>query len=175
MEEIWKDVKDYEGIYKVSNYGNVISYARNGTRGGEKDKIERHGYYRVKLWKNKQVKTFSIHRLVAQAFVPNPLGKPQVNHKDGNKKNNYFENLEWCSASENMVHAYKNGLVKTRPVYQIKDGKIVNTFLNIHMAAVETKIPYSSIYRCANGILKQAGGYDWHYADVIIEDTNYEK
>ena len=174
MEEIWKDIKDFEGRYMISNFGNVKSLTRNGTLGGAIKIIEKHNYLRVRLWKNKVVRTLFVHRLVAQAFVPNPLNKPQVNHKDGNKKNNYFENLEWCSASENMVHAYKNGLVKTRPIHQIKDGKIVNTFLNIHRASVETKIQYSSIYNCANGILKQAGGYDWRYADVIIEDTKYE-
>ena len=163
MEEIWKEIKDFEGRYMISNYGNVKSLTRNGTLGGAIKIVEKHNYLRVRLWKNKVVKTLFVHRLVAQAFIPNPLSKQQINHKDGNKKNNHVDNLEWCSASENMEHAYKNGLRKTRKVLQIKDGKVINTFLNIYRASKETGIQYSSIYWCANGVLGSAGGYNWKY------------
>lgn len=165
MEEIWKEIKDFEGRYMISNYGNVKSLTRNGTLGGAIKIVEKHSYLRVRLWKNKVVRTLFVHRLVAQAFIPNPLNKPQINHIDGNKKNNCADNLEWCSASENMEHAYKNGLRKTRKVAQVKDGKIINTFLNVYRASKETGIQYASIYWCANGVLGSAGGYVWRYED----------
>ena len=165
MEEIWKNIKGYEDRYQVSNLGNVRSLMRNGTKGGEVKKNERHGYLRVRLWKNKSIKTIGIHRLVAQAFITNPLNKPQVNHKNGNKKDNRVENLEWVNATENMNHAYNNGLCKTKKVTQIKNGIVLNTYLNIYRASIETGIQYASIYRCANGVGKTAGGYEWRYID----------
>lgn len=83
MEEIWKNVKDYEGKYQVSNLGNVKSLARNKKMRFENEK---HGYLRITLYKDKKKTHFFVHRLVAQAFIPNPENKVQVNHKDGNKK-----------------------------------------------------------------------------------------
>ena len=163
MKEIWKDIKDYEGLYQVSNFGNVKSLTRNGTKGGLIKLVNRHGYLRARLWKNKVLQTIGVHRLVAQAFTPNIYDKEQVNHIDGNKLNNNANNLEWVSHSENMEHAYNNGLVKTKKVAQIKDGKVIKIYLNIYRASLDTKIQYSSIYWCANGIYKHAGGYEWKY------------
>lgn len=165
MEEIWKNVKGYEGRYEISNLGNVRSLKRNGSSGGSITTFDRYGYIRVRLWKDSRVKTISVHKLVALHFIPNPLNKPQVNHKDGNKKNNSVDNLEWCSANENMAHAYKNGLIKTKRVKQIKDGKVIKIFLNIYRASVETKIQYASIYNCVKGKYLSAGGFNWEYAD----------
>ena len=101
MEE-WKPIKDYN--YEVSSFGKV--------RNKETKKIlsvfdvNREGYLRVILFKNHKRKRFFIHRLVAEAFIPNPENKPQVNHKNGNKQNNNLRNLEWVNASENMIHSY---------------------------------------------------------------------
>ena len=161
--EIWKKIDGYENIYKISNKGNVKSIARFGTIGGIIKPFYRNGYARVKLFKNGKEKIYSIHILVAKAFVPNINNKPQINHKDGNKKNNCAYNLEWVSAKENVEHAYLNGLRKTKKVAQIKNGKIINTFLNVYRASLETKIQYTSIYWCVNGKYKQAGGYEWKY------------
>jgi len=75
-----------------------------------KPQVGKNGYIRVELWTNGKGKKYLLHRLLAQAFVPNPEGKPQINHIDGNKSNNVISNLEWCTQSENQLHAYRNGL-----------------------------------------------------------------
>ena len=101
MTEIWKDVKGYEGLYKISNYGDVWSERKQGLL--KKGKCGRE-YYRVVLTKNKEKKYFDVHRLVATHFVDNPFEKPCVNHIDENKTNNHVSNLEWCTHKENSNH-----------------------------------------------------------------------
>lgn len=127
-KEIWKDVKGYEGYYKVSNYGNVKSVDRviksksprhnNGLikRKGAvmKQRLSHKGYPTVYLSKNNSQKTVVVHRLVAKAFIPNPENKPQVNHKDTDKENNNVNNLEWSTNIENMRHAVKSGVFDDR-------------------------------------------------------------
>jgi hypothetical protein len=113
--EIWKPLKDYEGLYEVSNMGRVRSLIK---RGNAKQKIRktgfdiRTGYITVQLTKNNKPLTKRVHRFVAETFVPNPMNKPVVNHIDGNKKNNKGSNLEWMTYSENTLHSFKNGLQK---------------------------------------------------------------
>src|SRR5690242_12502708 len=106
LMEVWKDIDGFEGIYVVSNYGNIRRKHKNINR-----KLGTHsmGYAHVDLWKGGKMTNYHVHRLVAFAFIPNPENKPFVNHKDGDKKNNHVENLEWCTPLENMVHARKNG------------------------------------------------------------------
>lgn len=164
MKEIWKDIKEFEGIYKVSNLGRIKSLVRGGTNGGIITFKERHRYLRARLWKNGVVKTIGVHRLVAQAFIPNPNKLVEINHIDGNKLNNVATNLEWVTHSENMIHAYNNGFRKTKKVMQLKNGMLIKTFLNINRASLETGIEYASIYWCANGVYKTAGGFEWRYA-----------
>lgn len=119
MEEIWKDVVDYEGIYKVSNLGNIISCRRlrflNGgsfysKQFSKKTAVDKLGYVRVGLTKNGVKKLWCFHRIIAFAFIPNTENKPFINHIDGNKSNNSVDNLEWCTASENRYHAFRTGL-----------------------------------------------------------------
>ena len=115
--EIWKPVKGYELLYSVSNLGKVKSLHYNH---GNKEKIlvgriNRGGYRTFLFNNNYKRKYITEHRLVAQAFLPNPNNYPQINHKDGNKLNNNVCNLEWCSAKQNSIHAYKNGLSKGNP------------------------------------------------------------
>ncbi len=148
-EEIWKDIPDYEGIYQVSNLGNVKSLDRKtlvlrGTnksfyctyKGKEiKPKISTDGYYFVNACKNGKQKPLYYHRLVALLFIPNPENKLEVNHIDGNKGNNCITNLEWCTNKENVRHAHDIGLIKPkygkehpRVTYKIliyKDGVLI--------------------------------------------------
>lgn len=121
MEEIWKDIEGYEGLYQVSNLGRVKSLERkckvlNGYR-TVNERIRslnknRYGYITVSLNKNNKTKICTIHRLVAIAFIENPENKIQVNHIDGDKSNNTVDNLEWVSQEENMQHAVNTGLLK---------------------------------------------------------------
>ena len=119
MKEVWKDVPDYEGLYQVSNFGMVkrlqrkIPYGygmRNIPEKVLKNNVNECGYLYVRLHKGAKSKNHKIHRLVAQAFIENPEHKRCVNHKDGNKQNNFVENLEWATHSENMKHAADNKL-----------------------------------------------------------------
>ena len=121
--EVFTDIRDYEGYYQVSNYGNVRSLDRvikektgkTQTLKGRilKQRINPGGYHYIELGKNGTKATFAVHQLVAQAFIPNPDSKPTVNHIDGNKLNNSVANLEWSTYSENLKHAYKTGLRRT--------------------------------------------------------------
>lgn len=115
MTEIWKDIVGYEGLYQVSNLGRVKSLPKMVGFRPQSEKltaifIDKHGYYKTNLYKNNIHKQVYVHILVAQAFVPNVCNKPQVNHIDGDKSHNFDTNLEWCTAKENVVHAYANGL-----------------------------------------------------------------
>lgn len=114
--EIWVWIKDYKGLYQISNYGRVKSFPRNTTSKIRimKPLLSRSGYLYVSLKKKKTKRfRFEIHRLVALAFIPNPENKTTVNHKDGIKLNNCVENLEWATKSENMQHSYDIGLRKS--------------------------------------------------------------
>lgn len=123
--EVWKDISGYEGIYQISNYGNLKSlerkYKKIDRRTNKefiyfqkekmlKPRVDKKGYLHYALNKDKKAKEFKAHRLVAEAFVPNIEEKPQINHKDMNKQNNYVDNLEWCTNGENQKHSYKNNL-----------------------------------------------------------------
>ena len=112
MKEIWKDIPYYEGIYQVSNKGNIKSF-KCGKIKILKPFKSKDGYLSVKLTKNKKEKTLRVHRLVAQTFIPNPLNKLEVNHIGGCKHNNNLNNLEWVTREENRKHAVINGLHKT--------------------------------------------------------------
>lgn len=110
MIEIWKDIPGYERLYQVSNLGNVrsLNYRRSGKSKLLKQGTDKKGYKQVGLWKNSKRKHYSVHRLVAIAFLPNPNNLPQVNHKDENKANNNIDNLEWCDAKYNNNYGTRN-------------------------------------------------------------------
>lgn len=112
MEEIWKDVVGYEGLYKVSNLGRVYSLPRPSAKGGIKKQTDMNGYLRTILSKNGKKFNAGVHRLVAEAFIPNPENKPTVNHEDGNKHNNKVTNLAWATDVEQLQHSFKCGLRK---------------------------------------------------------------
>ncbi|MGF7219072.1 hypothetical protein GGR92_005252 [Spirosoma lacussanchae] len=106
--EVWKDVESYESLYQVSNLGRVKSKSRGTFLKCYKDKS---GYWRVSLTRRNKTTSKLLHRLIACHFIPNPEGKPQVNHIDGNKSNPSIENLEWVTPTENALHASAMGLL----------------------------------------------------------------
>lgn len=167
MEEIWKDIEGYEGLYQVSNMGRVKSVRKNIIlRGGITS-----GYKRVLLCTNNIPKGYYIHRLVANAFIPNPNNYPIVNHKDENKLNNCVDNLEWCTQKHNVN--YGTGIAKrarsqSKKVLQFKpDGTFVKEWKSIN--DIERITGYSSghISRCCRNIRKTAYGYIWKYKKEI--------
>ena len=118
MEEIWKDVPGYKGLYQVSNLGNIKALEKQRSKTQphiiSKEKplkpgINVCGYKFVILVKNQEKKSFLLHRLILSAFIPNPENKPCANHKDCDRNNNRIENLEWCTYKENTRHAMQNG------------------------------------------------------------------
>lgn len=107
VEELWQDIDGYEGLYMISNLGRVKSLHGKGRILKQSNSNE---YSHVSLYKNGNGKTLLVHRLVGNAFVPNPENKPEINHKDGNKRNNVVTNLEWVTARENQNHSILFGL-----------------------------------------------------------------
>lgn len=173
MDEIWKDIEGYEGDYQVSNLGRVKSLPKkcwNGKGYWFKDgRIlipvkSKKGYLNV--WCRKNI--FKVHRLVANAFIPNPQNLPQVNHIDGDKTNNCVTNLEWVTDGENLLHAYRvlgrrqkigKNHHNSRAVLQLKDGKIINSFDSLNEAARTTGAHHSGISMCCSGKIKKHKGY----------------
>ena len=142
-KEIWKDIEGYKGIYEVSSLGRVKSLRRKSVT---KDRIingrkDRDGYIMLHLkCTGKKAKQVAAHRLVAKAFISNPLNKPEVNHKDGDKLNNKLENLEWCTGEENNMHALKTGLIwsklSKKEVLHIRDIYANKEMKQIEMAGM---------------------------------------
>lgn len=118
VPEEWRNIIGYEGYYQISNYGRVKSIPRKGIVNGLilKQSLNHKGYPRIRFCKNYIKSTSTVHRLVANAFIPNPKNKPQVNHKNGIKINNFLYNLEWSTGLENMRHGFSSGLFANRPV-----------------------------------------------------------
>lgn len=152
--EQWKDIKGYETKYKISNYGNILSLKYKNPK-LRKLQINKYGYNYITIWKNGKQKNFLIHRLVAIYFVSNSENKEQVNHLDGNKLNNYVGNLEWCTASENIQHAYTNNLNNRNK--KIFCPELNQEFISIRKAAQELNIAHPRISECCRGLRKFIG------------------
>lgn len=169
MEE-WRDVRGYEGMYEVSNYGRVRSLPRGNTKGGILAERNNHGYVSVHLANHGSQAYPRVHRLVAEAFLQNPMHLPFVNHIDEDKRNNRSDNLEWCTAKYNANYGTRNermGKTKRRAVqmYSIK-GELITEFPSIRAAAEFTGTHQSSISSACAGRLNKAGGYIWKYKEV---------
>lgn len=182
MEEIWKDIAGYEGLYQVSNLGNVRSLDRLAFNGKQmclvigkdlKLRLQKNGYVRVSLSKGSKIKYCNIHRLVAEAFIPNPNNLPEVNHKDEDKTNNRVENLEYCDRKYNNNYGSRieRGIEKRinhpklcKPILQFSlSGDFIKEYPSQKEAQRQTGVINQNIYQCCNGKRKQAGGYIWRY------------
>ena len=176
-KEEWIPVVGYEGLYMVSNLGRVksLNYKRTG-----KEKIltpvtnkkDKQGYYRVPLSKNGEKKNVLVHILVAEAFIPNPLNLPEVNHIDENTLNNNVDNLEWCTKKENANHGTRNQRIsekmtngkQSKQVRQKNlDGDIVKDWPST--MEIERQLGFSNkhISRCCRGERKKSHGFLWEY------------
>lgn len=162
MEEkiIWKPVKGFEGLYELSETGIVRSLQRKVQQGTRtikpqqlKPRINNCGYLNVRLSKEGRKVIKYLHVLLAEAFIPNPDYKKEVNHKDGNKLNNDLDNLEWMTHAENVQHAYDKGLIilKTKPVIDTCTGKI---FISVKVAAIVYNIKYGTLRNYLSGNIK---------------------
>lgn len=184
-KEVWKDIKGYEGLYQISNLGNIrkLRFINNICN---KEKIfnitqqkQNSGYLKVMLYKNGVYENKLVHRLVAETFLNNKNNYSDINHKDGNKENNKVDNLEWCTKSYNMIHAYKNGLWKSpnkgryrgdsyKAIKVEMINKETNEVIRVFNSLIEAadymnKNCSGHIVSCCKGKLKTAYGYKWRY------------
>lgn len=184
MVELWKTFKGYENCYEVSNMGRIRSLRTGNII---KQRANSLGYLSVSLKKDRKSKEYRVNRLVALTFLDNPENKPEVNHKDGNKKNNCITNLEWVTHKENMIHARKNNLIKiteklkkqssingkkrSKPVEQYTiEGEFVKSYLSITEASKETKTSISMISSCCRENIKSTKGYIWKFKKELISN-----
>ena len=162
--EVFVDVVGYENLYQVSNYGRVYSLISGKFL---KPCKERNGYLYISLHKNKKTKKYLVHRIVATAFIENPLQLPQVNHISEDKSDNHVSNLEWCSASYNCRFGTRNERrveKLSKAVLQFtRQGELVNEYPSICEASRQTRINQGHISSCCLGKRKSAGKYVWQY------------
>lgn len=134
----WRDIPEYEGVYAINDHGDVFSYRSNKILAPVKNG---KGYHTVQLSVNGRVKRIKIARVVATLFIANPNGYPQVNHKDGVKTNDHKDNLEWCTQSHNVIHAYDTGLMASE-----RDGNAKLTIADVkYIRSVKGSRPYRDI------------------------------
>ena len=158
-----KDIKNYEGLYQVTENGDVWSVRRNRFLKPYKNQL---GYLRVVLSKNGILKRYSVHRLVAEAFLDNPDNLPCVNHKDENKLNNNVDNLEWCTIRYN--NCYNDGQIKRarfkrKKVYQYDlNGNLIKEWISVNDAG-RNGYNQGHVAACCRGERKTHKGFIWSY------------
>ena len=175
-EEIWCPIKGYEGLYEVSDQGRVRSLKFGKERILSPGKLQ-NGYLRVNFCKNGEQKNLLVHRLVAQAFIPNPDNLPQVNHKDQDQENNSVQNREWCDGKYNINYGtcikrvsekLTNGKL-SKPVLQYtKSGEFVREWKSARDVQRTIGYFHNYISNCCNGRYKSAYGYVWKYKDTLL-------
>lgn len=188
FNEQWKHIKGYELLYDISNYGRVKSLEKKSIMNNRtyhtkilKCHIDTKKYLDVDLSRNGESHRKRIHRLVAEAFIPNLNNLPQINHKDCNKWNNRVDNLEWCNNSENQQHAFKNGLnsrkkygesPRAKKINQYDlSGVLIKTWDSVIRIKEEKGYSDGFICQCCKGKYKKAYNYIWKYAE---EDNGME-
>lgn len=165
MKEIFKEIEGYENLYQISDQGTVKALGNDRTR---KDRIlkpakDKKGYLVVGLSKQGKLKTHRVHRLVAQAFIPNPQNLEQVNHKDEDKTNNQLTNLEWCTRLYNNNYGTRNKRIaesRSKQVLCVETGKIYHSIKEVHR---QLGLSRGNISSACNGKLKEAYGYHWRF------------
>lgn len=167
--EIWKDIEGYDGLYQVSNMGRVKSL-KFGKEKILKSAKNNMGYLLIVLCKEGKPKTFMVHRLVAQAFIPNPDNLLEINHIDEDKTNNRVENIEYCDRSYNLNYGTRNNKVSKAnsiPVLQFtKNGEFIKKWDSMIEAEKELGINPGNISKCSKGKIKTAYGFVWLYAVI---------
>ena len=154
-----KDIVGYEGLYAVTSCGKIYSYRRKKFL---KPDINASGYLKVGLSKDGQRKKYFIHRLVAEAYIPNPEGLPQVNHKDENTENNCLQNLEWCDPKYNANYGTRNDKIK-KPILQYDlEGNFIKEWPSTTDVGKEF---IKGINHCLRGRQKTAYNYIWKYKE----------
>lgn len=154
-----KDIKGYEGLYAITEDGKVWGYKRKQFL----NPFQSRGYYQVALYKDKQKKTYFLHRLVAETYLPNPDNKPQVHHIDGNPANNILSNLSWVTQSENNnddIHKERCSKPNRKSVYCIELDRVFNSQTE---AANFIGGKPNRISDCCRGVTKTAYGYHWEF------------
>jgi hypothetical protein len=180
-EEIWKDVVGYEGTFQVSNQGRLKSFFRKEPI-IRKIHANKAGYIQITFQINKKRINKQIHRFVAEAFIPNPENKPHVNHINGIKTDNRLENLEWCTHSENMKHAYKMKLITSKTgknSARYKGDILVYTLKGIYVLTLrgtkhilESGFQPKKVYECVNGKRKLYKGYIFKRLNTPFPPSN---
>lgn len=186
-EETWKSicVKGYEDAYQVSNLGRVKSNRRYIQHKYKTEIREEHlmslcndkdGYKIVVLKKDKNKKTYKVHRLVAEAFIPNPNNYKEINHKNEKKEDNKVENLEWCSHFHNLMHGTRGkraGEKTKRPIIQYDlDGNFIKEWKGTIDASKGLNIYVSNIWKCLNNQRKQTNNFIFRYKEEKNEQRN---
>lgn len=151
-----KDIKGYEGLYAITSCGKVWSYRAQKFLKPSDNGI---GYLKVSLYKDGKVESRFVHRLVAEAYIPNPENKTEINHKDENKEHNWLSNLEWTTHKENMNYGTRK-VIMAKPIYCEELDKV---FPSAHEAGRQLGIDYGGISKCCKGKYKTCGGYHWRY------------
>lgn len=167
-----KDIKNYEGLYSISDDGMCFSYRSNRYLKPQRFSGKKYWYYT--LCKDGARTKYKIHRLVAEAFIPNPLGLPQVNHKDEDPSNNKVNNLEWCNANYNVNYGTRNKKTSEKmlgnrnaPMKKVEqltlNGEVIKEWESISEASRALHLQTSGITRACQGKINSSGGYKWRY------------
>ena len=175
MQEVWKDIPGFKGLYQVSNMGRIKSFRKSSKFGCPaefilKNTVANNGYAQVTLYSDKKRSKILVHRLVADAFIPNPNNYPQVNHIDENPLNNCVDNLEWCTAKYNNdfgTARLRASITKSEKKVEqyLPTGEFLACYVCMSVASRITGISKHKIKDCCLGHSKTGGNYVWKYAD----------